>query len=469
MVAELMTVSPDDPTQQVGYIPLEKIHAGRNIRREVATEADESFAELVNSIKMHGIRQAIEVTRRVDGDYDLLVGHRRYAAAERLGLTTVPCQVRDANEEERAIIQLTENKVRRNLSLKDEAEAYLMIINQRHCSIKDVAGIVGIHYSTVARNLRIYRSEELRVAVESNLIGPAGASRLLQLREDYSVPLWSRLRSGMRVTAQEVEDAHRRQKEDGIPELERSSQHDREDAALMLQDHGLSKEGIAAALGVTPGMVWKWLQSAKARDAARSAPSLRPSRQERLARVSQMQSEGMRQRDMAKALGVDKTSISEDVKLLRALSAREQPNVTLNGRSLDKRIADADAENPSALPRRPDPKNLLPWERPAPSEPTTRLAYSVDPAGVVLDVKTEPKTPRPTPTMEAQPVTLASPRIEPSVEKLRDLIAPMDEATFQVFMAILNVGIDQVWPCSRLWSKLAQARVLVKEQQSKTK
>ena len=85
---------------------------------------DDVLDELSESIKEFGIIQPL-IVKRVNKDrYELIAGERRLRAATRAGLETVPVIVREADEQQSALIALIENVQRENLSFLEEARAY---------------------------------------------------------------------------------------------------------------------------------------------------------------------------------------------------------------------------------------------------------------------------------------------------------------------------------------------------------
>ena len=80
------------------------------------------LAELTASIQAHGIIQPILV-RRVEDGYECVAGSRRLAVAKAIGMGTVPCNVREMNDEIALELAITENIMRQNMSAVDEIKA----------------------------------------------------------------------------------------------------------------------------------------------------------------------------------------------------------------------------------------------------------------------------------------------------------------------------------------------------------
>jgi ParB family chromosome partitioning protein len=116
-------------------------------------DADE-LRSLADSIAAHGVLQPVIVVESGDG-FTLIAGERRWRAAARLGLETIPAVVRTANEQERLELALVENIQRSDLNALDEAEAYRHLIDDFGLTQERVAERVGRSRPAVANTLRI--------------------------------------------------------------------------------------------------------------------------------------------------------------------------------------------------------------------------------------------------------------------------------------------------------------------------
>lgn len=129
-------------------ISIDKIKKVKNIRDD-SIEID----DLKSSIKEHGLLQPIIVSR-VDGEYHLVVGHRRYNACKALGWETIPAIVRDFKDP--TVIQFTENMQRENLSKIEEAEITHELSKKLKVSTHRLSKIIGKNYIWVERRLGLY-------------------------------------------------------------------------------------------------------------------------------------------------------------------------------------------------------------------------------------------------------------------------------------------------------------------------
>lgn len=86
---------------------------------------DAAMDELVASIRVHGILSPLLARPKGEG-YELVSGHRRRLAAQKLGLSTVPVLVREMTDDEAVILMVDSNLQRENLLPSEKAFAYKM-------------------------------------------------------------------------------------------------------------------------------------------------------------------------------------------------------------------------------------------------------------------------------------------------------------------------------------------------------
>lgn len=86
---------------------------------------DAAMDELVESIRVHGILSPLLARPKGEG-YELVSGHRRRLAAQKLGLPTVPVLVREMTDDEAVILMVDSNLQRENLLPSEKAFAYKM-------------------------------------------------------------------------------------------------------------------------------------------------------------------------------------------------------------------------------------------------------------------------------------------------------------------------------------------------------
>jgi len=117
---------------------------------------EEKLQELADSIKKKGILEPLIVRRREEG-YEIIVGERRWRAAQKAGLKEVPVIVKEVEGVEALEMSLIENLQRENLNPLEEAEGYQRLVEEFGLSQEEVAARVGKDRTTVANTLRLLR------------------------------------------------------------------------------------------------------------------------------------------------------------------------------------------------------------------------------------------------------------------------------------------------------------------------
>lgn len=135
------------------HVPIEVLQLPQNLGRQVF----ENLNELAQSITEHGMLQPILVQR--DGPkYNVIVGSRRYKAAQKAGLTTVPALELDGVDEETLLeLQLTEN-IRRQNFLPFETMELLAQLRKKGMKLEDLAKKTGLSLSKTSSYLTIHEN-----------------------------------------------------------------------------------------------------------------------------------------------------------------------------------------------------------------------------------------------------------------------------------------------------------------------
>ena len=126
---------------------------------------DPQLPELVKSIEEFGLLQPLLV--RLDGEdeqgahYQLIAGERRWRAAKRAGLETVPVFIREATPLLMLQFALIENLQRTDLNPLEEAQGYQTLIEEYHLTQDQVAERVGRNRTTIANTLRLLQLPEM--------------------------------------------------------------------------------------------------------------------------------------------------------------------------------------------------------------------------------------------------------------------------------------------------------------------
>ena len=134
------------------------------------TFKEESIDELANSIKNYGVLQPIIVESK-GKYYRIIAGERRWRAAKKAGLDTIPCLIRDVDEQKNKEISLIENIQRENLNPIEKALGYKELIDNYNLKQQELADRLGISRSYVANTLRILNLDKrvIELALEGKL------------------------------------------------------------------------------------------------------------------------------------------------------------------------------------------------------------------------------------------------------------------------------------------------------------
>ena len=95
------------------------------------------------------------ILKAKNGRYSIIAGERRYRAARKAGLKTVPAILKDADEKEILQISIIENIQREDLNPVEEAEAIARLMEQYQLNQEQVASMLGRSRSAVANTLRL--------------------------------------------------------------------------------------------------------------------------------------------------------------------------------------------------------------------------------------------------------------------------------------------------------------------------
>ncbi len=176
---------------------------------------EETLASLTASVRELGVLQPILVRpAEADGSYELIAGERRWRAAKRAGLQSIPAIVRAVSDVSSLEQALVENLHRQDLNALEEAAAYQQLIEDFHLTHDEVAARVGKSRSAVSNALRLFQLPPgiQRLVAEAQL--SAGHARALLGTPDrgFQESLAKKaLHEGLSV--REVEDAVRQRNE----------------------------------------------------------------------------------------------------------------------------------------------------------------------------------------------------------------------------------------------------------------
>lgn len=140
--------------QTVGLVEIAVADVRSNQFQPRAIFDEEALASLAESIREVGMLQPVLV-RPVDGGYELVAGERRWRAARRVGLQTIPALVRDTDDASALEHALVENIHRTDLNILEEAAAYQQLIEDFGLTHKEVAARVGRSRAVISNVIRL--------------------------------------------------------------------------------------------------------------------------------------------------------------------------------------------------------------------------------------------------------------------------------------------------------------------------
>ena len=166
----------------VAELPVERLSRGRyQPRREIR---EEGIDELAQSIRAQGVLEPVIVRPTQNGDHEIIAGERRWRAAQRAGLATVPVIVRDVDDRQAIAIALIENMQREDLGPLEEATALQRLLDEHALSHGELAEAVGKSRSAVTNLLRLLKlSFGVRQRLDAGELEMGHARALLPLPE----------------------------------------------------------------------------------------------------------------------------------------------------------------------------------------------------------------------------------------------------------------------------------------------
>ena len=176
----LQKVSAMETRGELRHLPLDVIRPGRYQPRSVFDE--DKLEELASSIRAQGVVQPVVVRETAPGEFELIAGERRWRAAQRAGIETIPAVVRDVTDEATVAMSLIENIQRENLNPLEEATALRRLIDEFQMTHREAADAVGRSRAAVSNLLRLLElMQEVKEMVDGRLIEMGHARALLSL------------------------------------------------------------------------------------------------------------------------------------------------------------------------------------------------------------------------------------------------------------------------------------------------
>lgn len=169
-------------------LPIDLVQRNPSQPRKHFDESD--LTELAGSIKTHGVLQPILVRPIPDGKYEIVAGERRWRAAQRAGLHSIPAVIRDLNEVEVLEIGIVENVQRTDLNPIEEAQGFQALIDRFGRTQEDIAEAVGKSRPHIANMLRLLKlPEDIQEMVRDGRLSSGHARAILTAPDSHGLAM----------------------------------------------------------------------------------------------------------------------------------------------------------------------------------------------------------------------------------------------------------------------------------------
>jgi len=173
------------PAGAESLVPLSLIDA--NPAQPRTSMRPEALEQLARSIQESGMVQPILVRPVANGRFQIIAGERRFRAAQKLGLATIPAVVRTVADDRVLEFALVENIQREELTPIEEAQALRRLQDELGLTQEALAAKVGKDRATVANTIRLLRlPAEVREELQRGTLS-AGHARALLAVDDQTV------------------------------------------------------------------------------------------------------------------------------------------------------------------------------------------------------------------------------------------------------------------------------------------
>lgn len=185
LIPTSLTVAGTEVAQQ-NEIPLSHISPNPKQPRQIFDET--AMAELVASIKSVGILQPPVVRKVAENKYELIMGERRYRAAQIAGFTSIPVIIRQTPDNELLREALIENIHRSNLNPLEEGAAYAQLLSDFGCTHDELAAKLGRSRPLISNTIRLLNlPDSVQRKVASGVLSAGHARALLGLTDGSEI------------------------------------------------------------------------------------------------------------------------------------------------------------------------------------------------------------------------------------------------------------------------------------------
>ncbi len=218
-------------------VPLELISPNPKQPRKRFDE--EAIERLAATVADAGIVQPLTLRPLPDGRYELIAGERRWRAAQRAGLATVPAILRSEDETKRLQIALIENMAREDLNPVEQARGCVALVDELELSKEEAARRLGKSRSALSNLIRLLElPDQVLDLLESGalseghgraLLAARGQERRRKLAREAVAEDWS------------VRETERRARGEGRGARKPKRPHPDEEAAIRIAEDALER------------------------------------------------------------------------------------------------------------------------------------------------------------------------------------------------------------------------------------
>ena len=130
-------------------IPIQNLFiSDKNVRKTINQDDESNLETLTNDIKINGLINPLSV-RKINNNYEIYAGQRRYLALKNLNWKEVPCIINDYNDAKIELLSLAENIQRNKMSIVDKCNIFYKYYELNNKSVEEVAKLTSMTENTI--------------------------------------------------------------------------------------------------------------------------------------------------------------------------------------------------------------------------------------------------------------------------------------------------------------------------------
>ena len=239
--------SPKDNILELGIYQIEP-----NSEQPRTRFAETALDELAQSIIANGIVQPI-VVRKKGSKYQIVAGERRWRAAQRAGLHSIPVVVREVSDDKLLEIALVENIQRQDLNAVEEARAFRKLIDTIGLTQEMVASRVGRERSLIATSVRLLKlPDEILKLIEEEKLSAGHGRALLMVADPAAQRRIAKTIVEMSLSVREAEKVVKRSGKTGSQAIDKTRVKVEKDANIVSAETKLRRK-LGTNVNILPG------------------------------------------------------------------------------------------------------------------------------------------------------------------------------------------------------------------------